>query len=530
MPDHAPDAAAPSEAAALLSLRTSVAAWAVILAASLSSLAFFYSRGLSNLYGDGIAHMEGARRIFDSLTPGYPEIGSVWLPLYHLLTAPLARNDFLWRTGLAGSLISTATFALAAWFLFRLSLEMNRNVAAAAVTLAAFLACPNMAYLASTPLTEPLAILWMVLVVYGLFRYREGGRMRALIGSAVAAFFGTLTRYDGWYLLPFAALFVLFARSEPWRARLRHVALFSLIGGLGPILWLLHNEIRFENALEFYNGPFSAKAIYAHQLVTTAFPYPTDGSLWLSARYYLEDMKVVIGAWPLELAVLGMIAWAADSSESGRRRPALLLLVPLPFYFHSLAYAGVPIYVPTLNPHAYYNLRYGLEMLPAVAILSSFLLSSRLPRELRAGLALLLLAVLAGQAMSLSAGGTSELAVVKEGVLNTPCRSKRQQAVIRFLRDRYDGGTVLMALGKWPCVMPAVGIAYRKTLTEANREYWQRLRSDPQNLTTWILRGDGDAVAELMRAYPQPFADFEILDRETFSGESGVEVYRLRKR
>ncbi len=92
----------------------------LILAVTCASLHFFYTRGLSNLYGDGLAHMEGARRIFDSITPGYEEIGSVWLPLYHLVCAPLAINDFLWRTGLAGGLVSSAAFRTDRYLLFRL--------------------------------------------------------------------------------------------------------------------------------------------------------------------------------------------------------------------------------------------------------------------------------------------------------------------------------------------------------------------------------------------------------------------------
>src|SRR5712692_10021626 len=223
-----PHAAAPE----LLSRRASLAAWVLILTAALGSLAFFYSRRLSNLYGDGIAHVEGARRIFDSLTPGYAEIGGTWLPLFHLVASPLALNDFLWRSGLAGSLVSVAAFALTAWFLFRLGLEMNRSVAAGAVALVGYLACPSMEYLASTPLTEPLAALWMVLTVYGLFGFQQSGCTATLVGAAFASFLGTLTRYDGWYLLPFAVLFVLLAptpRSPAWRDRVRHAVLFCLI-------------------------------------------------------------------------------------------------------------------------------------------------------------------------------------------------------------------------------------------------------------------------------------------------------------
>jgi hypothetical protein len=196
-------------------LRIRAAVWAAIVVAASAGLYFFYSRGLTDVYGDAMAHMEGARRLFDSLTPGYEEIGTVWLPLPHLLAAPLAINDYLWRTGLAGSFISTAAFIVTAWFACRLAAEMNREVAAGVVALAGFLLCPNMLYLASTPLTEPLAILWMVLMAYGLFRYQESGSIWALIGAGAAAFCGTWTRYDGWSVLPFAALFVLLARQNP---------------------------------------------------------------------------------------------------------------------------------------------------------------------------------------------------------------------------------------------------------------------------------------------------------------------------
>ena len=76
----------------------------LIVLTAFTSLRFFYARGLTNIYGDAMAHMESARRLTDSLTPGYDEIGAVWLPLNHLLVAPLAMNDHLWRTGLGGSL------------------------------------------------------------------------------------------------------------------------------------------------------------------------------------------------------------------------------------------------------------------------------------------------------------------------------------------------------------------------------------------------------------------------------------------
>jgi len=520
----APEAA--SETASPLVLAVVAVVVAIV---ACGSLAYFYSRGLVNTYGDSIAHMEGARRLFDSQTPGYPEIGTVWLPLFHVLAAPVALNGFLWRTGLGGALVSSAAFIIAAWFVFRLALGLNRNAAAAVVALVAFALCPDMDYLAATPLTESLSIMWFVLMVYGLFRFQQTQRLRALAGAAIAAFFGTLTRYDLWYLLPFAALFVLLTEGGGWLGRFKRAALFSMIAGAGPALWLLHNALRFGNVLEFYNGPFSAKAIYAHQVATTGFRYPTEGSLLLSAHYYLADLQLVIGVWPLAFAVLGLVAWAAERRERARRAAGLLLLAPLPFYLQSMAHAAVALYVPTLFPNTYYNLRYGLEMLPAVAICGSFLVSAQLASKLRLAWGAVLVSLLVGQAAANLWGGVRELPVAKEGLLNSPCRSKAEQTVIRVLRAQYDGSLILMTVGKWPCVMPTLDIPFRKTLTESNRESWLRLPYHVDGSVGWIIRGEGDSTDKVMLRYPDSFKDFELVEQEKSPPEDGVWVYRRRQ-
>jgi hypothetical protein len=292
---------------------------------------------------------------------------------------------------------------------------------------------------------------------------------------------------------------------------------------------MLHNAYRFKNPLEFYNGPYSARAIYAHQVAMTAFTYPTDGSLLVSLQYFVEDLKLVIGIWPLELAVLGLVAWCVNLRESPRASVALLLLVPLPFYIQAMAYAGVPLYVPTLFPHTYYNLRYGMEMIPAVALFPSFVLSAQLSKHLRVGLLVLFIAVMGFQSGTMLSSGPAELAVAKEGILNTPCRSPRQQAIIQFLRAHYDGKRLLVAMGKWPCVMPQVGINFRNTISDSNREPWGRMETEPQDWVGWIIRGNGDAVDHLMQTYPGAFKDFDIVEQGSFAREGDFRIYRLRK-
>jgi len=512
----------------VLPARTTVALWAAILAVALGSLRFFYARGLTQLYGDTFAHMEAARRLFDSLTPGYPEIGSAWLPMFHLLAAPLAINDHLWRTGLAGSLISVAAFCISAWFLFRLALEMNSSITAAFVALTAFLLCPSMLYLASAPMTEPLAIMWAILAVYGLFRFQMNGHSRCVVGAGVAAFFGTLTRYGEWYVLPAAALFVLLARKDSWRVRLRNSALFSVIAGAGPVIWMLHDAYSYGNPFQFYNGPFSAQAVYAYQVATTGFRYPTDGSVVISARYYVQDLKLIIGLWTLVLAILGLTMWWLERRYRTRRAAILLLLVLLPFYIQAMASAAVALYVPTYFPHSYYNLRYGIEMLPAIALLASFIISPTLSRNLRTGLLVLCLTILGAQYSWMLSGGARQLPVVREGILNTPCTTPADETLIAFFRSHYNGQRILMQSGEWPCVAPTLGIYYRNILCGDNLKYWDKLPQGAQKFVEWIVAGERDPVDILMRAHPGAFKDFEKVYHMDLPQQKSFTIYRRK--
>src|SRR5438874_1079760 len=85
---------------------------------SAAALRYCLERGYILYYGDALAHLNIARRLWDSRTPGFDQLGTVWLPLPHLLTALLVSRDELWRTGLAGAIPSAVCGALAAAFLF----------------------------------------------------------------------------------------------------------------------------------------------------------------------------------------------------------------------------------------------------------------------------------------------------------------------------------------------------------------------------------------------------------------------------
>ena len=86
--------------------------WDTVLAAlalallSAAAGRFVQERGYTLYYGDAEAHLNHARRLIDSRTPGLDQLGTVWLPLPHLLALPLVSDDRLWHSGLAGAIPS----------------------------------------------------------------------------------------------------------------------------------------------------------------------------------------------------------------------------------------------------------------------------------------------------------------------------------------------------------------------------------------------------------------------------------------
>src|SRR5450755_474754 len=88
--------------------------------ASVLSFLFYFQRGEVLLYGDAIAHINIARRVFDSKTPGLLQLGTVWLPLPHLLMIPFLISNEMWQRGVGGSIPSMAAYVFGVIGMFRL--------------------------------------------------------------------------------------------------------------------------------------------------------------------------------------------------------------------------------------------------------------------------------------------------------------------------------------------------------------------------------------------------------------------------
>src|SRR5260221_5296834 len=131
-------------------LLTSIAA-----ALSLGALIFYYHQGAILLYGDAVAHIHIAGRVFDSRTPGLFQLGTGWLPLPHLLDIPFIVNDRMWQTGLGASIPSMIAYVAGAVGIFRLARSMASAMGAWIAALI-YALNPNLLYMQATAMTESL--------------------------------------------------------------------------------------------------------------------------------------------------------------------------------------------------------------------------------------------------------------------------------------------------------------------------------------------------------------------------------------
>src|SRR5437660_1900381 len=282
------------------------------LAATVSIASFFYylRQGDALLYGDAVAHINIARRVFDSQTPGLLQLGTVWLPLPHLLMLPFLVSRGLWQSGIGASIPSMIAHVFSVTGIFRLVQIKLPNFReererlgprfAAWFAAAAFALDPNLIYLQTTAMTEPIYLalsIWsVVLFVQALRRCAAGVPQKgnsSLVWCGLCLAGASLTRYDGWFLAALitvmAVLMAWFGNFAPLRPGARKLI---LLAAAGPALWLGYNQIVYRNALEFANGPYSAKAIEQKTAVPGIPSHPGAHDVPVAFRYFFKSAQL----------------------------------------------------------------------------------------------------------------------------------------------------------------------------------------------------------------------------------------------
>ena len=122
------------------------------------AFAYYLGNGLGLAYNDARSHLDIGRRVVEGLNVGAAQLGSVWLPLTHVLMGVTIWSDFMWHSGLAGALWSMLAFVGTGVLIYLFLEELGAGMLARISAVALFVANINILYLQSTAMTELMLI------------------------------------------------------------------------------------------------------------------------------------------------------------------------------------------------------------------------------------------------------------------------------------------------------------------------------------------------------------------------------------
>ena len=510
---------------------------------SLCAFLWFFFRDEILLYGDAVAHINIARRVFDSMHPGLLQFGTVWLPFPHLLMIPFIVNREMWVSGWGASIPSMIAYVLGVIGIYRLVAPRTGSVSGI-LAAAVYGLNPNLLYLQSTAMTEPVFLATFIWALVYLDRYcralaaDEGfPAAKSLELCAVALAAGMLTRYDAWVYSGVFGIIVLL-KWWMWRKRdndpavtrqlRRSLIEFMLLCALTGALWLAQNYALSARPLDFMNGPYSAKAIEARSIAHDHFAHPGTGSLATSTIFFLKAAKLnVSGGWLEPLFVFVAVAGITYAFWRFRHFEILLvLLLPVPFYAYSIAYGSVPIFLPVWWPHSYYNVRYGIELLPgfAVFVALAFCACSQWDRVLlRRAAHAVIVAVVAASYVHIAIEAPISL---REARVNSRTRRMLESRLAEVLAHTEPNSKILMATTNYVGALQDAGIPLRRVIWEGVHPEWDETLAVPAKYADYVVAFQGDEIWYATRLFPQhlrKWVEFDTPDKPR------VTVYKVQK-
>ena len=443
-----------------------------------------FRSGLVLSHYDAKAHLVVARRVFDNLTPGWQQIGAVWLPLPHLLTLVPTQVDLFYRTGIFSSALSIASFALCAWATARLVLAATGSAVGAVVSVTLLALNPNLLYLQATPMTEPLLVGLSALVVLWLFEWTRSDRdeVPARLGLALAAL--AWTRYEGWAVVGSAIVASVYAT---WR-----------YGAPSPVA--------IRRGVRLAVWPAVAVAVF---LVNSRI---TVGSWFVSGGFYVPDptyqgqaVRTLIGLWwgthQLSGYVMEVVALVTASVlvvRAVHRRQHAGLLIPIAL----LAGAALP-FVAFVDGHPY-RIRYMVPLVAGCAGLAGIGIGL-IRRGALSAAAVVVLATLAE-----SPPWARDTPLLTEAQWDRPNSIARRAVTACLVRD-YRGEKVLASMGSLAHYMQeasASGFDIADFINEGNGVIWEfAVQTGPAPHAGWMLVEEvaegGDLLARRIHDDPR---------------------------
>jgi len=488
------------------------------------ALSISASHGMMLLYGDAVAHLAKARGLIDTNSPGLGQLGSVWLPLPHLLMLPFIGRMDWWQNGMAGAWPSLICYIVSVMGIYRLARRlMSPRWAIVAAAFFGFNA--NLLYLSTTAMTEPLflaLLVWIVLIVMEFADAVREGATRTVTGHMLLLGFlvmaATLTRYDGWILgaaVWCVVLWHLIRTPAVGRQTMQGFAVFTALALAGPLWWFWYEHTYSHDWLDFMRGPFSAEAIDRKTSPPGSHKYWGWHNPAWALMLYARTAQVDASAWETGWLVAAAALWASWLAlRSKLNKTWLLLWLPLPFYVYSESYGSVPIFIPQLYPHSFYNSRYGMEMLPVLAVFMGYALSALVTKfgeaqplveQLAQPLALMLVVLNTIWMLHQTP------LVLKEALVNSRPRLSIENPLAQQLATFTPGLPIMMETSDHVGAVQQAGIPLKQTISPSDYYLWRTAVQSPADAAAYVIAVGNDSVAQAVREHPDGLTELSIM-------------------
>jgi len=485
--------------------------------------AWYLHHDLLLAYADAITHPMIARRVLDSPTPGISQIGGVWPPLPHLLILPLIWNDWLYRTGIAASLLSMACYVIAVVAIYRIGLLLRLRPLLALVPAAIVAFNPNIRYMQSVGMTELPLIAATVVAVAFLIHWSQTESLRSFIFMMLAVIAASATRYEGWVLwgAVLVALGFIMLRRGWGRARAVDYGVYYLaFAGIFIPAWMAWNEIILGTG---WLGFSTSK--YASSDIWVTANEPSIGHLDIAIKTYWYAMADMCGVSTLLLGGAGLVVFLLRDRLRPETAGLLVLGFPIPFFVAALYTGQRPLHVAQISGDLY-NVRFALQMLPLFALLAGILLQAALGRashaigRLRTFPTRTPFTRLAGfGALAIGIALLSSIAniALREPVLASTTANREDQAAIATCMGDITGphARILMQTFDNELVLFYSHIDLGTVVYEGTYQLWDEALADPAGHVDWIYMrttsGNEDDVWQALHANAAALAPFRIV-------------------
>jgi hypothetical protein len=201
----------------------------------------------------------------------------------------------------------------------------------------------------------------------------------------------------------------------------------------------------------------------------------------------------------LWLFTAALVALLASLYFSRRYLSWAILWIPAPFYVLCIAWGSVPIYHPEWWPFSYYNVRYGLQLLPAIAVFAA-LACEFAANFLRPGYVIGVASLLI--VASYFSAWQAPICL-REARTNGVERMALEQALAEKLKSLPQRATVLMYCSAHAAALQMVGVPLKRRLCENDHPGWEDALARPAESADYLVAFAGDPVAGAVHEHPQ---------------------------